>query len=228
MSASQKDFRVAIVGGGMCGLACAVGLMKAGIHVDIFEQASKFGDIGAGVGIVMSLAEEPEPQMQGFRFISGTGDHEFICDVTKIISLLCNKKLILCQYPATPEDFGLGIYRPVFLDALMPMLDSHNVHFNRHCVSVSTLPSGAHLLHFADGSTHEADVIIGADGIKSVIREFVTGPRESQVAYSNSVAYRAVIPVETLQKAGVKTDLLRSLCWVGKDQVNHSSLPVIS
>ncbi|KAG6812424.1 hypothetical protein H0H92_002890 [Tricholoma furcatifolium] len=141
-----------------------------------------------------------------------------VCDVTKIISLLCNKKLILCQYPATPEDFGLGIYRPVFLDALMPMLDSHNVHFNRHCVSLSILPSGAHLLHFADGSTHGADVIIGADGIKSVIREFVTGPRESQVAYSNSVAYRAVIPVETLQKAGVKTDLLRSLCWVGKDQ----------
>lgn len=33
-----KDFKVAIVGGGMCGLACAVGLRKAGIHVDVFES----------------------------------------------------------------------------------------------------------------------------------------------------------------------------------------------
>jgi 2-polyprenyl-6-methoxyphenol hydroxylase-like FAD-dependent oxidoreductase len=36
---SAKDFRVAIVGGGMCGLACAVGLAKRGIHTDVFEAA---------------------------------------------------------------------------------------------------------------------------------------------------------------------------------------------
>lgn len=34
----SKDFKVAIVGGGMCGLACAVGLRRAGIPVDIFES----------------------------------------------------------------------------------------------------------------------------------------------------------------------------------------------
>ncbi|KAH0591171.1 hypothetical protein H2248_001267 [Termitomyces sp. 'cryptogamus'] len=39
MTGSSKDFRVAIVGGGMCGLVCAIGLAKAGVHVETFEQA---------------------------------------------------------------------------------------------------------------------------------------------------------------------------------------------
>ncbi|KAG6811862.1 hypothetical protein H0H92_005533 [Tricholoma furcatifolium] len=87
------------------------------------------------------------------------------------------------------------------------------------CISISTTPSGAHLLHFADGSTHEADLVIGADGTKSTVREFVTGSRRSHVAYSNSVAYRALIPAETLRNAGIKTNLTEKLlCWIGKDQ----------
>jgi salicylate hydroxylase len=61
-----KDFRVAIVGGGLCGLACAAYLLRAGIQVDVFESAvcshcfvyshlscgdlqSGFRELGAGV-----------------------------------------------------------------------------------------------------------------------------------------------------------------------------------
>ncbi|KAG6851334.1 hypothetical protein H0H93_005732 [Arthromyces matolae] len=88
----------------------------------------------------------------------------------------------------------------------------------RRCVLVSTLPSGSHILHFADGSTHEADVIIGADGIKSVVRDFVCGP--TSLVYSNSFAYRACVPTEVLQD--VKIDLLRPLNWVAKDKTFRS------
>ncbi|KAG5342255.1 hypothetical protein C0989_004099 [Termitomyces sp. Mn162] len=85
----------------------------------------------------------------------------------------------------------------------------------KRCISVSALSSGSHVLHFADGSTYEADLVIGADGIKSVIREFVTG-RPTSLVYSNSVAYRSVVSPEALK--GVKTDMMRPLCWIGKDK----------
>lgn len=70
-STPQKDFNVAIVGGGVCGLTCAIALSQRGVRVDIFEAAvgsisplccfkiflinnktqSKFGEIGAGLGL---------------------------------------------------------------------------------------------------------------------------------------------------------------------------------
>ncbi|KAH0585226.1 hypothetical protein H2248_008475 [Termitomyces sp. 'cryptogamus'] len=95
------------------------------------------------------------------------------------------------------------------------MLDPRLVHMEKRCISVSALSSGSHVIHFADGSTYEADLVIGADGIKSVIREFVTG-RPTSLVYSNSIAYRSVVSPEALK--GVKTDMMRPLCWIGKDK----------
>ncbi|KAG5342256.1 hypothetical protein C0989_004100 [Termitomyces sp. Mn162] len=85
----------------------------------------------------------------------------------------------------------------------------------QRCISVSALSSGSHVIHFADGSTYEADLVIGADGIKSVIRDFVTG-RPTPLAYSNSVAYRSVVPSEAFKD--LKTDMMRPLCWIGKNR----------
>ncbi|KAG6885495.1 hypothetical protein C0993_001102 [Termitomyces sp. T159_Od127] len=85
----------------------------------------------------------------------------------------------------------------------------------QRCDSVSTSSSGSHVLHFANGNTYEADLIIGADGIKSVLRESVSGQTTSPT-YSNSVAYRSVLSPECLKN--IKTDIMRPLCWIGKDK----------
>jgi len=98
------------------------------------------------------------------------------------------------------------------------MIDPSLVHFNARCVSVSTVASGSHVLHFAGGSSYEADLVIGADGIKSVVRSFVSDDLKG-LAYSNTVAYRAVVPSDTLERAGVTTNLRNQpLNWVGPDK----------
>ncbi|KAJ7684581.1 FAD/NAD-P-binding domain-containing protein [Mycena polygramma] len=220
-NASAKDFRIAIVGGGMCGLACAVGLANKGIHADIFEATPQFDEVGAGVGLgpnalralkalgildaVLAGGDEAG-QMRRMLFVSGSGAHEEVYDYNNST-----------EFNAT--DNGIGIYRPAFLAAVLPLLpDSNAAHFNKRCTSISTTASGAQCLHFADG-THEADLIIGADGLKSTSRYAVVGKDKKVLQFSNSVAYRGLVPMDTLRQEGVKTPVDQRLCnFIGVDK----------
>ncbi|KAH7914736.1 hypothetical protein BJ138DRAFT_999357 [Hygrophoropsis aurantiaca] len=217
--AFSKDFHVVIIGGGMCGLACAVALSRAGIQVDIYESASKFGEVGAGVGlgpnalraldalglleIIMSKANEPTPSLRSFLFLSDLPGHQVIYD-----------------YPALPGDVGLGIHRAAFLDALVGAIDPRITHFNARCVDIRQ-PSQSGLsrtaITFADGSSVEADVVLGADGIRSTVRSSVVkNPSVGHLAFTNTVAYRALLPNESVKLAGVQIDLsTRPVCFVG-------------
>ncbi|KAJ6606427.1 hypothetical protein DFH09DRAFT_1256858 [Mycena vulgaris] len=216
-----KDFRVAIIGGGMCGLACAVGLARFGIKADVFEAAPKFDEVGAGVGLgpnalralqglgvldaVLARVDDAERTLRQMLFVSGLAQHEKVYDYKNSSEF-------------TPADTGIGIYRPAFLDAVLPLVDPKTTHFNKRCTSVSTSTSGVHYIHFADGTSHEADLVVGADGIKSVLRTAVVGP-EKVLQFTNTVAYRGLVPLETLKQDGVKTDLSQRLyCFVGIDK----------
>ncbi|KAJ7771617.1 FAD/NAD-P-binding domain-containing protein [Mycena metata] len=222
-NASTKDFRVAIIGGGMCGLACAVGLSRFGIHADVFESASKFEEVGAGVDLgsnalralkglgildtLLARGEDAKPHGRRMLFVSGLGAHEEVYDYNNSSTF-------------TDADAGMGVYRPAFLDALFPLLPNSNaIHFNKRCTSISTSTSGAQVIHFADGTTHEADLIIGADGIKSTSRNAVAGTDKKLLQFTNTVAYRGMVPMETLRQEGVKTEVGRRLCnFVGIDK----------
>ncbi|KAK0215062.1 salicylate hydroxylase [Armillaria fumosa] len=202
-----KDFTVAIVGGGMCGLACAVALSRSGIHVDIFEAHSNFEEVGAGVALgsnalralrglglyetVLSHSKAPGPTHREFLFLSGM-------DASKVVY----------DYPSmSPDDLGLGIYRPVFLDAVVGLLDSSIVHFNKRCVSIISSETTT-VISFSDGTTHEADVVIGADGVRSVTRNYVVGEGiQNNMVYTNTIAYRGLISLEDLKAAGLQTEL---------------------
>ena len=104
--------------------------------------------------------------------------------------------------------------RPAFLDALVPLLDPGVTKFNKRCVSVGHAPSGRQIIHFADHTTYEADLVIGADGIKSITRNAVVG--DGHLVFSNTYAYRGLIPIDTLKAAGLKAEVqLRPHNWVG-------------
>jgi salicylate hydroxylase len=84
--------------------------------------------------------------------------------------------------------------------------------------------TGRVMLHFTDGTTHEADVVAGADGVRSNVRKFVAGEEAStkSIAYSNCAAYRGLTTIEALQTAGVETSLPVGswpICWMGNGQV---------
>ena len=130
---------------------------------------------------------------------------------------------------------GLGIYRPAFLEALVHLVDHSRTHFNKRCISISIPEAdpGAEKvkIHFADGTEAEADVVLGADGIRSAVRSYVVGRqkgarqndfgRKGDAAFTNTIAYRGLVPVDEVAKLNLKVDLSpRPLCWVGKNNVS--------
>ena len=74
---------------------------------------------------------------------------------------------------------------------------------------------------FADGTHVLADVVLGADGIKSVVRGAVTGQDPSvNLSFSNTVCYRGLVPVKVAQAAGVTRNYsVRPICYVGQSKV---------
>ncbi|KAI0828968.1 FAD/NAD-P-binding domain-containing protein [Trametes gibbosa] len=214
----KKNFQVAVVGGGVVGLTCAIALQRAGISVQLFEAASAFSEIGAGIGIgpnaiqilnkigiwddVMKRCSPADLGLQGFIYRTGVGEHKAVF-----------------EFPVElPRDEGLGIHRATFLDALIGLIHPENCHFSKRCMSIIESPTNPKrlLIHFLDGTEYEADVVLGADGIKSFVRRYITGDADSRIAFSNTVAYRGLIPYAQLKAAGFKTELASNpTCFVG-------------
>ena len=98
-------------------------------------------------------------------------------------------------------------------------------HFNKRCTQVTQSPVNESrlMLYFSDGSKHETDLVIGADGIRSSVRSAITGqPSDANLAFSNTIAYRTLVPWDELKQKGLKTDLtLGMTCFTGKGKVYY-------
>jgi len=113
--------------------------------------------------------------------------------------------------------------RPDFLEALLPFIDPKLTHFNKRCISVNDASSGRQLLRFSDGTTFEADLVIGADGIKSAVRKAVIGDDadRSVLHFPNIYGYRALVPIDNLRSSEFKINILtHPFIWVGQGKVS--------
>src|SRR5262249_22642101 len=74
-------------------------------------------------------------------------------------------------------------------------LDPRTIHLARTCIGVENLKGGT-VAHFADGGSVEADIIVGADGIRSVVREQLFGPDAPR--FTDFMCWRCIVPIECL------------------------------
>lgn len=112
--------------------------------------------------------------------------------------------------------------RAVYLDALVAVVDPKSAHFNKRCISVVPSPTSPSslLINFSDGTSHETDVVVGADGVRSTVRDYLLDSGDKRVAFSNTIAYRGLIPYKDLLAAGFKTPVARDpACFVGPSKV---------
>src|SRR5215470_5550661 len=178
--------RAVVVGGGIGGVAAAVALARAGIDVQVHEQAQQLTEVGAGV----SLAPN------GLRMLERLGVGE---GIRRVGSRYASAQLRLPDGRAVqhePYQFAMagqniGIHRADLLALLAGQLPPGTVRTGHRCTGFSQDEVSA-TVGFADGSSAAADVVIGADGIHSVLQGFVVAP--AKPVYSGVVAYRGLVP----------------------------------
>jgi salicylate hydroxylase len=178
--------RAVVVGGGIGGIAAAVAMARAGIDVQLHEQAQQLAEVGAGV----SLAPN------GLRMLERLGVGE---QVRRVGARYASAQLRLPDGRAVrhqPYQFSLpgqntGIHRADLLAVLAGQLPPGTVRTGHRCTGFRQDDDSATVV-FADGTTATADVVIGADGIHSVLQGFVVAPAEP--VFSEVVAYRGLVP----------------------------------
>ncbi len=188
----SRPLHVAVVGGGIGGLAAAVALRSRGLDVTVFEQAAQLGEVGAGVQL----------QPNGLRVLERLGLGPDIARVGVPLgpaSTYFRRDGTVVGPVVTTDSSGRlrlhGMHRADLLDLLARALPDGVVRTGHRCTGVEQTPTGVRMA-FANGAVAEADLAVGADGIHSVLRDAVTEPAEP--VYSGSVAYRGLLPSDAL------------------------------
>jgi salicylate hydroxylase len=204
--------RVAIVGGGIGGLAAALALIQRGIDVDVYEQAPELKELGAGVQI----------SSNGTRVLYALRLGEAIERVGVIVA---GKEIRLWSTGQTWKLFDLGavsVERYDFPYMMFHRGDLHGIllqailrerpdaiHLNRKCVAISQSSNCVELL-FENGEAVSSPLVIGADGVQSRVRAALFGADRPE--FTGIVCWRGLIPREKVP-AGIKMDVGTN--WVG-------------
>jgi salicylate hydroxylase len=189
---SAKRLRAAVVGGGIGGLAAACSLRRRGIEVSVFEQAEALGEIGAGLTIFPNSLRQLERMGLGEPLAAvgakiGVGSHFRRADGT-----------VVGPIETTDSNGWNGVYgmhRVDLLGVLAADLPPGTVRTGYRCMGFEQNDTSARL-HFANGETVEADVVVAADGVHSVLQKYVVEPKSPE--YSGVRAYRGLLPREAL------------------------------
>ena len=189
--------RVGIVGGGIGGLSLALALRERGVQADVFEQAPELTEIGAAIALSANAIRE-------FARLGLAGELAAASTIpTELIYRHWRDGSRIAAYPVGQDDWYekrlgapyFGIHRADLQNILSAAFGMEHLHLGCRLVNIIEQPDSV-VLEFANGRTHEADLVVGADGVRSTVRRWVTGADD--VLYSGTSAFRGIVPTENL------------------------------
>lgn len=165
MSARKQDLgSIAIVGGGISGVVLAIALLQRGLDVQIYEQAKKFGEIGAGVAFNPAATRAMKicsPDVyKAFESVATTNQSENKKSVWfDWLDGMNDKEVGKEEYAFTVgNEFGANaVHRAHFLDQLVNIVPEGVRHFSKHLDTIEEQGDGTLKLKFHDGSDAKAD-----------------------------------------------------------------------
>ena len=195
---------IAIVGAGIGGLTAALSLQKKGIRVRVYEQASALAEVGAGlhlspngIHIIRELDLRPAIQPYDFR----------------------PESLVTRHYQTGIPSFELPLDEKFEKEFGTPFIDVHRADLHNALINgvrandpeaiilnkkLTSIKEGAHQveLTFADGTIEQAETVVAADGVHSIIRSQLYD--EPGAVYTGHTAYRGLVSTDAVGKGAIE------------------------
>lgn len=202
--------QVIVAGGGIGGLGAAIMLAQAGVQVRVLERAPEFKEVGAGLQLAPNIT----------RMLDEVGVLE------KILPSSVLPKRIVFRNARTAEEltyldledaerrYGgpyIVLHRSDLLDALREACEAHpnvTLHTDSEVVGVEDRGDVV-VVRCANGTEHTGQLLVGADGVRSVVRKLLV---DDQPVPSGYVAYRGTVPIEQVQDIAAMDDVV---VWMG-------------
>lgn len=186
--------KVTVVGAGVAGLTVALALARRGAQVTLLEQAEAVREFGAGLQITPNGAAVLEAL--GLR--SSLSAVSLRSQAVEIRDGLTDRSVIRLDLARLRPDLPHRLVRRPDLIALLFAAAREagvTVRLGTRLVSVDVTGQTARLL-LTEGETHEAPLLIGADGLRSVVRAAIEGEEDRPPFFTGQIAWRAMIPEE--------------------------------
>jgi salicylate hydroxylase len=191
----SRNPAVVIIGAGVGGLALALLLQQRGILAEVLEQSAELREVGAALALSANAT----------RVLRHLGLGEALARVSTEPTRLIHRdgrdghQVAATRGPGWYRDtFGapfFGLHRADLQRLLADALGPEHVHLGCHAETLDEHGAGMRV-RCSSGVTFDADVVVGADGVHSLVRDWVTGGDEP--VYSGTSGFRGLVPVERL------------------------------
>jgi FAD-dependent urate hydroxylase len=171
-AAPRRPLRILVVGAGVGGISIARGLLRDGHDVTVFEQRPA---PQAGGGAVTIWSNGATVLEQLGVDMDGAGQ---VLSTVRVLTY-SGRRITTLDVTAITERLGAPVRmvpRRVVLERLLEGFPAARIRCNSHAVDAVDTPDGVRV-KFADGSTAEGDLLIGADGLHSIVREILGAPQ---------------------------------------------------
>ncbi len=209
---SENYPHVAIIGGGIGGVALAVACLHRGIPFSLYERDSGFDTRSQGYGLTLQQASKAIEGLGLFTLDQGVVSTRHLVHTTagKVIGEWGVRKWMASGVNTSPKRTNIHIARQSLRLALLDQLGSHDVvQWGHQLVDVQTSEDEKVNLSFnVDGTMKQvqADLVVGADGIRSAVRQLLMDEEVTPLRYLGCIVILGICPLADLN--GLESELL--------------------
>ncbi|WP_379969184.1 FAD-dependent oxidoreductase [Epilithonimonas sp. UC225_85] len=196
---------VAIIGGGIGGVALAVACLHRGIPFTIYERDNSFNERSQGYGLTLQQASKAIEGFGIFNLDKGVVSTRHLVQTTdgKVIAEWGMRKWLQNSQQQAPKKTNIHIARQSLRSALIEQLGGNDkIKWGHQLIDFNKNKEGKIDLSFqvnGESRTAKADLVIGADGIRSVVRNLLIGEDISPLRYLDCIVILGICPLSALE-----------------------------